>query len=73
MAVSVALQAGVPLEWFTAKLKNLQFEPSGPCTDPQIRYATSIMDALAKWLEHRFATVVTENSESVAGAVRTRQ
>ena len=56
MCMSVALQAGVPLSWFVEKLKNLQFEPAGPTNDPRVRYATSIVDGLAKWLEHRFPT-----------------
>jgi hypothetical protein len=56
MCMSVALQAGVPLSWFVEKLRNLQFEPSGPTDDPMIRYATSIVDGLAKWLEYRVLT-----------------
>lgn len=56
MSISVALQAGVPLSWFVEKMRNLQFEPSGPTSDPKIRYATSIVDGLAKWLEYRFPT-----------------
>jgi len=56
MSISVALQAGVPLSWFVEKMKNLQFEPSGPTNDPKVRYATSIVDGLARWLEYRFPT-----------------
>jgi len=54
MSISVALQSGVPLAWFVEKMKNMQFLPSGPTTDPKIRNATSIVDGLAKWLEYRF-------------------
>ena len=54
MSISVALQAGVPLEWFIQKMKNLQFDPSGPTNIPGIRVATSIVDGLARWLEMRF-------------------
>jgi hypothetical protein len=56
MSISVALQAGVPLKWFIDKMKNLQFEPSGPTNIPEIRRATSIVDALARWLELKFPT-----------------
>lgn len=56
MSISVALQAGVPLSWFVEKMRNLQFEPAGPTNDPKIRYATSIVDGLAKWLDYRFPT-----------------
>ena len=54
MSISVALQAGVPLEWFIQKMKNLQFEPSGTTNIPGIRMATSIVDGLARWLELKF-------------------
>jgi hypothetical protein len=54
MSISIALQSGVPLTWFIEKLKNMQFVPAGPTSDPKIKYATSIVDGLAKWLEYRF-------------------
>lgn len=54
MSISVALQSGVPLRWFVEKMKNMQFLPAGPTTDPKIKFATSIVDGLAKWLEYRF-------------------
>ncbi len=54
MSISVALQAGVPLEWFVEKMKNLQFSPAGTTNIPGIRKATSIVDGLARWLELRF-------------------
>ena len=44
LAVSVALQYGVPLETFVEKFTNLRFEPAGPTDDPDIRMAQSIMD-----------------------------
>ena len=59
MTVSVSLQAGVPLSWFVEKMKNLQFEPAGPTTDPKIGKATSIVDGIAKWLEYRFPPAST--------------
>ena len=54
MSISVALQSGVPLKWFVEKLKNMQFVPAGPTNDPKIKFATSIVDGLAKWLEYKF-------------------
>jgi hypothetical protein len=54
MSISVALQAGVPLEWFVEKMKNLQFSPAGPTNIPGIKKATSIVDCLARWLEIKF-------------------
>ena len=54
MSISVALQAGVPLEWFVEKMKNLQFSPAGSTNIPGVRKATSIVDGLARWLEIKF-------------------
>ena len=44
IAVSVALQYGVPLETFVAKFVNQKFEPAGMTDDPDLRMATSLMD-----------------------------
>jgi ribonucleoside-diphosphate reductase alpha chain len=44
LAISIALQYGVPLETFVEKFTNLRFEPAGPTDDPDVRMATSIMD-----------------------------
>ncbi len=44
LAISIALQYGVPLETFVEKFTNLRFEPAGMTDDPDIRMATSIMD-----------------------------
>jgi ribonucleoside-diphosphate reductase alpha chain len=44
MAVSIALQYGVPLEKYVEKFTNLRFEPAGMTDDPDVRMAHSIMD-----------------------------
>ena len=44
IAVSIGLQYGVPLESFVAKFINMKFEPSGMTNDPDIRFATSLVD-----------------------------
>jgi ribonucleoside-diphosphate reductase alpha chain len=44
IAVSVALQYGVPLETYVQKFTNLKFEPAGLTDDPDVRMAQSIMD-----------------------------
>jgi len=44
IAVSVALQYGVPLETFVEKFTNQRFEPAGMTDDPDVRMAQSIMD-----------------------------
>jgi ribonucleoside-diphosphate reductase alpha chain len=38
------LQYGVPLEDYASKFINMKFEPSGMTNDPDIRFASSIVD-----------------------------
>jgi ribonucleoside-diphosphate reductase alpha chain len=44
VAISVALQYGVPLETFVEKFTNMRFEPAGMTDDPDVRMAQSLMD-----------------------------
>ena len=44
IAISIALQYGVPLEAFVSKFVNMKFEPAGMTDDPDIRMSQSIMD-----------------------------
>ena len=44
IAVSIGLQYGVPLETYVSKFINLKFEPSGMTNDPDIRFASSLLD-----------------------------
>jgi ribonucleoside-diphosphate reductase alpha chain len=44
IAVSIGLQYGVPLETYVSKFINMKFEPSGMTNDPDIRFASSIVD-----------------------------
>ena len=50
IAVSIALQYGVPLETYVQKFTNLKFEPAGLTDDPDIRMAQSIMDYIFRRL-----------------------
>ena len=54
LVFSIALQHGVPLETLVSKLAHTGFEPSGWTGNPEMGYAKSIMDYLARWLEKRF-------------------
>jgi ribonucleoside-diphosphate reductase alpha chain len=56
LAVSIALQHGVPLELFCEKFAHTRFEPSGWSGNPDIGYAKSIMDYIFRWLQMRFLT-----------------
>ena len=56
LAVSIALQHGVPLKLFCEKFSHTRFEPSGWSHNPEIGFAKSIMDYIFRWLQLRFLT-----------------
>jgi ribonucleoside-diphosphate reductase alpha chain len=56
LAVSIALQHGVPLRLFCEKFAHTRFEPSGWSGNPDIGFAKSIMDYIFRWLHLRFLT-----------------
>ena len=50
IAISIALQYGVPLDAYVSKFVNMRFEPSGLTDDPDVRMAQSIMDYIFRRL-----------------------
>jgi ribonucleoside-diphosphate reductase alpha chain len=56
LAMSMALQHGVPLKDLVRKLAHLRFEPAGATNNPKIRFAKSIPDYVARWLANEFLT-----------------
>ena len=50
IAISIALQYGVPLEAFVSKFVNMRFEPAGMTDDADIRISQSIMDYIFRRL-----------------------
>jgi ribonucleoside-diphosphate reductase alpha chain len=50
IAVSLGLQFGVPLRTFVEKFTNVRWEPAGMTDDPDIRFATSILDYIFRRL-----------------------
>lgn len=54
LAISIALQHGVPLNVLCDKFRGTRFEPSGFTGNQEIPIATSIMDYLFRWLSIRF-------------------
>jgi ribonucleoside-diphosphate reductase alpha chain len=50
IAISIALQYGVPLEAFVSKFVNMRFEPAGMTDDVDVRMAQSIMDYIFRRL-----------------------
>ncbi|MBI4465923.1 MAG: vitamin B12-dependent ribonucleotide reductase, partial [Acidobacteria bacterium] len=54
LAISIALQHGVPLKIFVDKFQHVRFEPSGWTTNPEIPVAKSIIDYIFRWLGARY-------------------
>ena len=50
ISVSHGLQYGVPLEAFVDMFTNMRFEPAGMTDDPDIRFATSLVDYIFRRL-----------------------
>ena len=55
LLTSVTLQYGVPIEDLARKLKNTRFEPYGTTGNPEIPWATSLVDYIFRWLELKFS------------------
>ena len=56
IAVSYGLQYGVPLRAFVEAFTGMRFEPAGMTDDPDIRFASSIMDYLFRRLALEYLT-----------------
>jgi ribonucleoside-diphosphate reductase alpha chain len=54
LTVSLGLQYGVPLKVFVDKLVNTRFEPSGITANPNIRFVSSVLDYIARWMGGKF-------------------
>ncbi|GLU48029.1 vitamin B12-dependent ribonucleotide reductase [Nocardiopsis ansamitocini] len=73
IAISIALQYGVPLETYVQKFTNMRFEPAGMTDDPEIRMAQSVVDYVFRRLaldhlpyEQRAALGVLSTDERAA-------
>jgi len=51
IAISLALQYGIPIDVFIDKFEHTRFEPAGPTKNPDIPLAKSILDYIFRWLE----------------------
>ena len=73
LTISLGLQYGVPLKVFVDKLLNTRFEPSGITSNPNIRFVSSVLDYIARWMGGKFisADYLKLNGAAVAesGAV----
>lgn len=54
LTISLGLQYGVPLKVFVDKLVNTRFEPSGITANANIRFVSSVLDYIARWLGGKF-------------------
>lgn len=55
IALSIGLQYGIPLSKYVEKFKNVAFKPSGFTGGDEVcKVAQSIVDYVARYLEHRF-------------------
>jgi len=57
IAISLALQHGVPLSLLVEKFSHTRFEPSGFTGNEKIPYAKSILDYVFRWLGQKFINV----------------
>ncbi len=55
-SISYGLQYGVPMRAFVEAFVNMRFEPAGMTDDPDIRFATSIMDYLFRRMALEYLT-----------------
>ena len=71
IAVSMALQYGVPLEVLCNKFSHTRFEPSGWSGVKEIGYAKSVMDYIARWLALKFLPPTSPPSTGVGAGLMT--
>src|SRR6266436_3091173 len=71
LTMSLGLQYGVPLKVFVDKLLNTRFEPSGITANPNIRFVSSVLDYIARWLGGRFISsdYLKLNGEALASPI----
>jgi len=74
IAISIALQYGVPLDTYVQKFTNMRFEPAGLTDDPDIRMAQSVLDYIFRRLALDYLPYETRAALGIhTVAERTRQ
>jgi len=74
IAISIALQYGVPLETYVQKFTNMRFEPSGMTDDPDVRMAQSVVDYIFRRLALDYLPFESRSAYGVyTAAERARQ
>jgi ribonucleoside-diphosphate reductase alpha chain len=73
IAISIALQYGVPLETYVSKFTNMRFDPAGLTDDPDIRMAQSVLDYIFRRLALDYLPFETRTALGIyTAAERTR-
>ena len=72
-SLSLALQYGVPLEAIVDKFSHTRYEPSGFTKNPDIGYAKSITDYIARWMAVKFLGRGREDGREPAPAAATTE
>ena len=67
-AISLCLQYGVPLQALVSKFSYSRFEPSGHTSNPEIRFAESLVDYIFRWMNLTFPNGTVKDSLAPAGA-----
>lgn len=62
--LSLGLQYGIPLDKVIEKFKGTRFDPQGITDDPNIRFTSSPIDYLVRWLESLKHSQVVQSSDS---------
>lgn len=63
--VSMAFQYGIPLEVMVNKFSHSRFEPSGWTNNEYIRYASSILDYVFRYLEQKFTDMTPKKADDL--------
>jgi ribonucleoside-diphosphate reductase alpha chain len=65
ISVSHGLQYGVPLEAFVEMFTNMRFEPAGMTDDPDIRFASSLVDYIFRRMAVEYMTAEKRESMGI--------
>ena len=63
---SIALQLGLTVEEAVRRFKGMRFDPAGQTSNPDIPFASSILDYVARYLEFQFGELDASARSQVA-------
>ncbi len=68
LLTSISLQYGVTVDKLASKLEQTRFEPYGVTANPDIPFATSVLDYVFRWLRLRFGVLDPHGGGDLDGA-----